>query len=48
MVEAVLTFEYSGGNGLASGYCRQCSLAINIEILPSLLITHWDVLPGEQ
>ena len=47
MIETVLQFEYSGGPGLASGYCRQSSLAITIEIQPSLLITHWDVLPAD-
>ncbi|CAG2158996.1 unnamed protein product [Oppiella nova] len=47
VVEAILQFEYSGGPGLASGYCRQSSLAIIIEIQPSLLITHWDVLPAD-
>lgn len=47
-IEAVLEFEYSGGSGLASGYCRKCSLALNIKILPSILITHWDVLPAEM
>ncbi|XP_054156473.1 protein brunelleschi-like [Oppia nitens] len=47
IVEVLLMFEYSGGPGLASGYCRQSCLAIIIEIQPSLLITHWDVLPAD-
>jgi hypothetical protein len=47
MIEAVVQFEYSGGSGLASGYCRHCTLAFHIEIIPSLIITQWDVLPAD-
>ncbi|XP_015791675.2 protein brunelleschi [Tetranychus urticae] len=48
VIEVILEFEYSGGGGLASGYCRRSAIAINIEIIPSVLITKWDVLPAEM
>ena len=45
--EFSLEFEYSGGAGLAAGYCRKSLLKFSVEIISSLLITQWDVLPAE-
>ncbi|GFS05209.1 trafficking protein particle complex subunit 9 [Elysia marginata] len=42
-LEAVLTLQYSGGGGLAAGYCRQCSLALNLDTLPSVYVSNWTV-----
>ncbi|KAI8776992.1 trafficking protein particle complex subunit 9 [Biomphalaria glabrata] len=42
-MDAVLSLQYSGGEGLKAGYKRQCSLALNLDILPSIYITQWDV-----
>lgn len=47
ILEAQLKFRYSGGNGLAEGFCRECSLAITLELNPSIQVTSWDVLPAE-
>ncbi|RWS24985.1 trafficking protein particle complex subunit 9-like protein [Leptotrombidium deliense] len=47
-VELMVNIEYSGGAGLTAGYCRKCALMFDIEILPSLIITQWDVLPAER
>ncbi|KAL8584214.1 hypothetical protein ACOMHN_034900 [Nucella lapillus] len=46
-VEAVVSVEYSGGMGRGEGFCRRCSLAVTVDILPSLYITNWDVLPAD-
>lgn len=46
-VEAQLRFKYSGGQALVEGFCRQCAVSFNLELLPSTLITSWDVLPAE-
>lgn len=48
MIEFCIQFDYSGGPGLNSGYCRQTSVHFVIEVSPSVLITHWDVLSAEQ
>jgi len=47
-MEANLEFEYTGGGGMAAGYCRKCAIALSIEISPSVLITRWDVLAAER
>lgn len=47
-LQVTLEFEYTGAAGLTSGYCRQTRVNFLIEIMPSLLITKWDVLPAVQ
>ncbi|CAL1295465.1 unnamed protein product [Larinioides sclopetarius] len=47
IVEAVIQIQYSGGPGMVAGYCRQCAIALTIEVCPSIMITKWDVLPSE-
>ncbi|XP_023236924.1 trafficking protein particle complex subunit 9-like isoform X1 [Centruroides sculpturatus] len=47
-VEAILQIQYSGGPGMREEYCRHCSVAITVEILPSLVISKWDVLPADM
>lgn len=46
-VTSLLKLQYSGGAGLAAGYCRSNSINLTVEILPSVIITKWDVLPAE-
>ncbi|CAD7000073.1 unnamed protein product [Ceratitis capitata] len=46
-VEAQFRIKYSGGEGMQEGYCRQCAISFNLELLPSAQITSWDVLPAE-
>lgn len=46
-VAAVLKLQYSGGPGYSAGFCRSNSIALTVEILPSVIITKWDVLPAE-
>nr|XP_036225165.1 protein brunelleschi [Bactrocera oleae]XP_036225166.1 protein brunelleschi [Bactrocera oleae] len=46
-VEAQFRVKYSGGDAMQQGYCRQCAISFNIELLPSAQITSWDVLPAE-
>ncbi|KAL0871281.1 hypothetical protein ABMA27_005032 [Loxostege sticticalis] len=45
-IETQVLIRYSGGAGKEL-HCRQSSLQINLELLPSVSITHWDVLPAE-
>ncbi|CAG9788774.1 unnamed protein product [Diatraea saccharalis] len=45
-VETQVIIRYSGGTG-KEVHCRQSTLQINLELLPSVSITHWDVLPAE-
>ncbi|KAI8437218.1 hypothetical protein MSG28_010542 [Choristoneura fumiferana] len=45
-IETQVIIRYSGGKGKEM-HCRQSSLQINLELLPSVSITHWDVLPAE-
>jgi len=40
-VELLLLIQYSGSDGLAAGFCRQCSLSLSLDILPVLYITDW-------
>lgn len=46
-LEAQLKFRYSGGNAQTEGFCRECALALTLELLPSIQVTSWDVLPAE-
>jgi trafficking protein particle complex subunit 9 len=46
-LEALLKFRYSGETALSDGLCRECSLGVTLELLPSVQITSWDVLPAE-
>ncbi|KAK0077256.1 hypothetical protein PV325_004208 [Microctonus aethiopoides] len=46
-IDGQLKIKYSGRAGLVAGYCRVSSVFITIEILPSVKITKWDVLPAE-
>lgn len=47
-LEAQLKLRYSGGSGHSEGYCRECSVAFSLELLPSIQVTSWDVLPAEM
>ncbi|KYM75650.1 Trafficking protein particle complex subunit 9 [Atta colombica] len=47
IIEGQLKIKYSGDAGLINGYCRVSSVFITIEMLPSVQITNWDVLPAE-
>jgi trafficking protein particle complex subunit 9 len=46
-LDAQLKFRYSGGTAQTEGFCRECTLALNLELLPSIQVTSWDVLPAE-
>nr|XP_013189816.1 unnamed protein product [Amyelois transitella] len=45
-IEAQVVIRYSGGVGKEM-HCRHSTVQINMELLPSVSITHWDVLPAE-
>ncbi|CAH1163945.1 unnamed protein product [Phaedon cochleariae] len=47
VVEGQLKLRYSGADGIAADYCRSCSVFFMLEMLPSLHVTNWDVLPAE-
>lgn len=47
ITEGQLRIKYSGAKGLTAGFCRVSSVFITIEMLPSVQITSWDVLPAE-
>ncbi|KAL6435603.1 hypothetical protein ACFW04_005506 [Cataglyphis niger] len=47
VIEGQLRIKYSGGAGLTAGYCRISSVFVTIEMLASVQITNWDVLPAE-
>ncbi|KAL3887835.1 hypothetical protein ACJMK2_000227, partial [Sinanodonta woodiana] len=47
-IDAILKVEYSGGPGQAEGFWRCSSLALSVDILPSLVFCKWDVLPSES
>lgn len=46
-LEFKLVLKYSGGVAFGENQSRQCALAFNLEFMPSLQITNWDVLPAE-
>ncbi|XP_052763797.1 trafficking protein particle complex subunit 9-like [Mya arenaria] len=48
VVEGILKVEYSGGPGYRDNYCRCSSVAFNVDILPSLVFTKWDVMLSES
>lgn len=45
--DAQLRFRYSGADGMVEGYCRTCAISFNVELLPSVQVYNWDVLPAE-
>lgn len=47
VVEGQLQIRYSGGSGHEAGYCRTCSVFFTLEMIPSLQVTNWDVIPAE-
>lgn len=47
-VEAILKVEYSGGPGMLDQYCRFSSLALSIDVLPSVAFHVWDVMQSES
>uniref|UniRef100_A0A6P7GIX4 Protein brunelleschi-like n=1 Tax=Diabrotica virgifera virgifera TaxID=50390 RepID=A0A6P7GIX4_DIAVI len=47
IIEGQLKLKYSGSEGFASEYCRSCSVFVMLEMLPSLQVTNWDVLPAD-
>ncbi|XP_037073771.1 LOW QUALITY PROTEIN: trafficking protein particle complex subunit 9-like [Pollicipes pollicipes] len=47
VVEGILKVRYSGGPGLAAGFCRAFNILVSVDVLPSVYITKWDVLPAE-
>lgn len=47
-IDLAIQFEYSGGPGLLSGFCRRTAIHLAVEVKPSILITHWDVISAEQ
>jgi hypothetical protein len=46
-VAVLLKLQYSGGPGYIAGFCRSNGVGLTVEILPSVIITKWDVLPAE-
>ncbi|XP_065583206.1 protein brunelleschi-like isoform X2 [Artemia franciscana] len=47
-VSIALRLNYSGGPGFAAGYTRSASVSISVEIVPSILVTKWDMMPSEM
>ena len=47
-MDVVIELEYSGGKGLEAGFSRKTAINFNVEIRPSILLTHWHVLPAES
>ncbi|XP_036904496.1 trafficking protein particle complex subunit 9 isoform X2 [Sturnira hondurensis] len=45
-LEAVLSFQYSGGPGHVEGYYRSLSLGLHVEVEPSVLFTRVSTLPA--
>ncbi|XP_075217129.1 trafficking protein particle complex subunit brun isoform X2 [Lycorma delicatula] len=46
-IDCQLKVRYSGDPGLSGGYCRVSSIVLHIDIIPSILVTNWDVLPAD-
>ncbi|XP_022916295.2 protein brunelleschi [Onthophagus taurus] len=47
VVEGQLQLRYSGGAGFQAGYCRSCCVFLTLEMMPSLHVIDWDVIPAE-
>ncbi|XP_073992373.1 trafficking protein particle complex subunit brun isoform X2 [Rhodnius prolixus] len=45
--ECRIKVKYSGKPGIDAGYCRVASLSLHVDIINSILISNWDVLPAE-
>lgn len=45
-LEVTLTVCYSGGPGMEHSYCRQCAISLRLDILPTISIQKWDVIPA--
>lgn len=46
-IEGQIRLRYSGGPGLKSEFYRTCSVFIIMEMIPSIHVTNWDVMPAE-
>ncbi|XP_048849766.1 trafficking protein particle complex subunit 9 isoform X1 [Brienomyrus brachyistius] len=46
MLEAVLHFKYSGGQGQVEGYYRELSLGVHVDVEPSVFFTRVSTLPA--
>lgn len=46
-IDAQMVFRYAGNEGYQSGNCREGSITFNLDLIPSVQITNWDVLPAE-
>ncbi|XP_029650274.1 trafficking protein particle complex subunit 9 [Octopus sinensis] len=45
-IEATVTISYSGGPGYRESFCRQCAISLHFEVLPTVTVQRWDVVPG--
>ena len=43
----IMRFRYVDGLGYKAGYCRQIAMCFNLEMMPSMQVTNWDVLSAE-
>ncbi|XP_060554230.1 trafficking protein particle complex subunit 9-like [Ruditapes philippinarum] len=48
VVETILKVEYSGRPGVDEEFCRCCSIAFSVDILPSVVFHKWDVMLSES
>ncbi|XP_070996129.1 trafficking protein particle complex subunit 9-like isoform X3 [Oncorhynchus clarkii lewisi] len=48
MLEAVMTFKYSGGAGKVEGYYRDLSLGVHVDVEPSVFFTRVSTLPATR
>ena len=48
VIEAQMQIRYSGGEGYKADYCREEFVLVQVEVLNSLQIVNWDVLPAEK
>ncbi|XP_022659827.1 protein brunelleschi-like [Varroa jacobsoni] len=47
-VSTQMNILYSGGAGMANNYARRCSLKTRLTVLPSMVISQWDVLLADS